>query len=31
MTFNREYRGRTFHAVAAAKADPYGFSMYYDV
>jgi hypothetical protein len=31
MTFNREHRGRTCHAVALAKADPYEFAMYYDV
>jgi len=29
--FNRERCDRTCHAVASAKADPYEFSMYYDV
>jgi hypothetical protein len=31
MTFDREYAGRTCHAVVLAKADPYEFSIYYDV
>jgi len=32
MMFDRELGGgRTCHAVALAKADPYEFSMYYDV
>jgi hypothetical protein len=42
MTFNREHRGRTCHAVASrlavalregwlAKADPYEFPAHYDV
>jgi hypothetical protein len=30
--YNRDLGGdRTCHAVALAKADPYEFSMYYDV
>jgi hypothetical protein len=31
MMFNRERSDRTCHAVALAKADPYEFSMHYDV
>jgi hypothetical protein len=31
MMCNREHAARTCHAVALAKADPYEFTMYYDV